>query len=144
MHFSNRIATSLEPILAWKPLVFEISIIQFKWNFSHFNPVCKEEPLGHTPAISKTRQETRINIMVVNQAGVCTKKRNRMALMPIINIRVKWTEQRERNLNNVRHLVLPRLEFGSLVSESKVPTITSQNHPFVMFVVSIMILFSPA
>ena len=49
-------------------------------------------------------------------------------------------EQRDRNKNNVRLEILPRLELGSLDSESKVLTITPQNHT--KFDVSIMD-FSP-
>ena len=55
----------------------------------------------------------------------------------------QWStpEQREGNKNNVRLEVLPRVELGSLDSESKVLTITPQNHS--IFDVSLMNFSSP-
>ena len=50
-------------------------------------------------------------------------------------------EQREGNKNNVRLEVLPRLELGSLDSESKVLTITPQNH--LIFDVSLINFSTP-
>ena len=56
----------------------------------------------------------------------------------------QWStpEQRKGNKNIVSLEVLPRLELGSLDTESKVPTITPQNH--FIFNVPLMNFSTPA